>query len=51
MSKKTLAKRAAELLKRNSNLKYYEAMEQARKDIKENNLKRGSSPQRDKLPT
>lgn len=32
MSKKTLAKRAAELLKENPKLKYYQAMEMARRE-------------------
>lgn len=38
----TVVKRAAELLRENRNLKYYEAMEQARREV--NEMDRGATP-------
>lgn len=40
--KKTAVQRAAELLRENRNLKYYEAMEQARREV--NEMDRGATP-------
>lgn len=41
--KKTAVQRAAELLRENRNLKYYEAMEQARREV--NEMDRGATPE------
>lgn len=40
--KKTTVERAAELLKENPNLKYYQAMDQARREL--NEVDRGTTP-------